>query len=100
MYTRKQYLNKECTHREYWGQFVNSHTKNLVRTHIGFSKIMQSDDPHFNDIPLEKWDAITLGHYSRAILRKVDGCVSIANQVCTLKESARQIVEQAVKIKA
>lgn len=58
MFDRKQYLNGECTHQQYYSQFVNNAVINLVVRRVGVQRILDSEDPHFNDIRLSEWDAL------------------------------------------
>ena len=46
-WTRKQYMNKECTHDEYYWQF-GKYLVNLVKARFGEERIKASKDPHFN----------------------------------------------------
>ena len=50
MYTRKQYMDNEVSHAEYYAQF-GIHLIKLVENRIGKKRILESSDPHFNDIP-------------------------------------------------
>ncbi len=93
MYTRKQYLNKECTHREYYGQFVNAGTKARVLSGIGLEALKKSTDPHFNDIPLHKWDRLVPKCPGSAGFAKAGDYYTLADGVSLLKEAARQILE-------
>lgn len=82
-YSRQQMLNNECTHRQYYAQFVNEGTKHTVLTYIGKEAIMNSTDEHLNDIPLSKWDNLQIS---------IGG--SFSHTVCVAKEAARQIQEE------
>ncbi len=91
-------------HREYYGQFVDEEIKRRVLLFIGREAIIASTDPHFNDIPLRKWDNLA-GFYSAwsegwKAEKGEDGRrrvgVSLANCVCIYKEAARQIKEGEV----
>lgn len=105
-YTRKQHLvTKECDHRTYWSQFVTEAVKSLVLRHIPKEKLLASKDPHFNDIPLQRWDRMHYGvpqHVKRAISDSnasmcppgTPGGYSLSDMTCLLKEAARQIVER------
>ena len=98
MHTRMDYLNGECTHREYYAQFVNDTIIELVSESIGLPAILRSTDEHFNDIPLERWDAAGLGLWTQEVpqaLRQAGELYTPAVSVCILKEAARQIKEQA-----
>lgn len=96
-WTRSEYLDKVCTHREYWAQFVTPYIKRLVETRFG-SRLLSSRDPHFNDIPLDEWDRINTPSLF-AIDENGDGkrFYSLSNGTCIMKEAATQIVEEAAK---
>ena len=91
MYTRKDYMNNECSHREYYAQFVNQSVISRVLSVIGKDKILASNDEHLNDIPLNLWDSMGATH-SEA-LRACGDSPSLAGYVCIRKEAARQIKE-------
>jgi hypothetical protein len=95
MKTREQYLNKECTHSEYYAQFVNKSVKERVESRIGKAAILTSTNEHFNDIPLAKWDNIYSMHslhFEMANkLKEVGDYPTLAGLVCITKEAARQI---------
>ncbi len=58
MITRKQYMNKEASHHDYYIQFATDETRRLVVRHIGEDRIKKSICEHFNDIPLAYWDTL------------------------------------------
>lgn len=98
MKTRKQYLNNEITHEEYFSQFVDNNVKNTVIMFIGLERIKQSKDKNFNDIPLAYWDAMhgAIGPYCYPKLTKagdVNGC-TISNTVCIAKQAAKIIKKE------
>lgn len=55
MFTLQQYHRSECTHDEYYSQFVNQNVLRLVASKIGVSRIEKSLHLRFNDIPLQEW---------------------------------------------
>jgi hypothetical protein len=88
-YTRKQYIDKEVTHRQYYGQFVNDWLKTIVSNSIGIDRIKASTDDRFNDIPLAEWDQLS------GILPNTNFDTSdLCSKVCILKEAAKQIREE------
>lgn len=103
--TRSEYMSA-CTktdgdtwalHRAYYRQFVTSKVIALVETTIGEGPLLASQDPHFNDIPLAKWDRL---HYTlsmdsdvRAKVRDCNDTWSLGTSVCILKEAARILRE-------
>ena len=100
MITRKQYMRKEATHREYYGQFVTDSVKQYVSSAIGKDRIAKSTDPHLSDIPLHNWDMLhaikdMCIHKVSEAAEHADGTLywSLSDQVCIAKEAARQIKE-------
>jgi hypothetical protein len=89
-------MAKECTHREYYGQFVTSWTKKTVLGSIPVGRLLRSTDEHLNDIHLDIWDrmhpAIQAGITKEMRSAGADG--SLATSVCIAKASARQIMEE------
>lgn len=58
-YTATDLRNQTCTHDQFYSQFVTLDILQLVGKQIGIKRIRQSTDPHFNDIPLQKWDRLS-----------------------------------------
>ena len=101
-YTRDEYMKDSQTdgpaaHRRYFGQFVTNGTKHRVLSHIGLERLMQSTDPHLNDIPLALWDRLTPQLPGSGGFAKAGDYYTLANGVCLAKEAARQIVEEHTK---
>jgi len=97
MYTRKQYMSKECSHKEYYSQFVCTSLRDTVKQFIGIERIMKSKDESFNDIPLKEWDnlaPIVRMHCGQSITKaNGTGGISLSDCVCTAKAAAKQIKE-------
>lgn len=90
--TRQEYLkNPNQNHRLYYGQFVTQEIKDLVVQKIQMRRIVASNDPHMNDIPLVLWDGIANRH---SYLLKNGSGYSLACGVCILKEAARQLKDE------
>lgn len=96
---RSEYMNgqgdKTLLHRQYYAQFVTDNVRALVLHTIGRSRLISSTDAHFNDIPLQRWDAMVrmLPPSVPAALKSCGDWLSLGGGVCVLKEAARQIVE-------
>ena len=97
--TRKQYLTNKVSHDQYYGQpaFCTPEVKSMVARAIGLKRILESTEPHFNDIPLERWDVL---HPAVILLvgnalREANGTAGIAlsDTVCVAKSAARQLKE-------
>jgi hypothetical protein len=105
MFSRMQYLNKVCSHRQYYAQFVDAGVLSRVTFHIGKDKIQASTNPHFNDIPLAKWDSLYPAKWDRLYplvpahidkaMRDCGDYPTLAGMVCIAKEAAEQIREGA-----
>lgn len=103
MITREQYINTSHTtradadraHREYYGQFVSSGVVGLVARRIGIDEIRASKDPHFNDIPLSRWDALhhDIIYIAGPEIKKAAGGVGLLETVCVAKVAAQGIRE-------
>jgi hypothetical protein len=106
MKTRKQYMNKEVSHQDYYAQFVTETILDTVRSRIGTKRILKSTDPHFNDIPLQLWDnlapairmtcgkSLSVSNASTCSREVKLGGVSLSDCVCVAKAAAKIIKEQ------
>ena len=99
MYTRKQYMDNEVSHAEYYAQF-GIHLIKLVENRIGKKRILKSNDPYFNDIPLAEWDMLesSVRRLVGGMLREYNGPkagVSLSDCVCAAKSAARIIKSEA-----
>lgn len=92
-YSRKDYMDNKCSHNDYYGQFVTADYERYVGEAIGVSRIKNSEDPHFNDIPLIKWDCLYLPNDIMAKLASANGSggTSLSDKVCVAKAAARMI---------
>jgi hypothetical protein len=82
-------------HRAYYAQFVTDAIRTMVVDAIGEDRIKASTDPHFNDIPLLRWDGIAM-HLPASVgahLKREGDWLTADGAVCILKESAQQIRE-------
>ena len=96
MFTRQDYLNNNCTHQEYYNQFVNDDIKKIVLNHFGYNKIKKSysEDKNLNNIPLQSWDNLAYFLNFREEFKKYGDFESLASKVCILKNAARQIITE------
>jgi hypothetical protein len=96
---RKSYIDGDVSHGQYYGQpaFCTPEVKSLVARAIGLKRILASKDPHFNDIPLERWDALhpaIVIMVGRAIREaNGNGGIALSDTVCIAKAAARLIKE-------
>lgn len=94
LFTRKQYLDNECTHDQYYGQFVTEHTINTVLSYFSKEKLVQAyaENEHLNSIKLAVWDSIPL--YAATYKMKACGdYLTKSGHVSILKRAARMIIE-------
>jgi len=95
LFTKEQLKNKECTHREFYGQFCTWLTRARIIRHIGLDTIIKSEGEHFNDISPEKWVSCNLGTDDiRARIHETGGRVMKSTLINIAKEHARQIKEE------
>ena len=101
MITREQYMTMPYSsdnavmaarHRAYYAQFVDARTIDFVVCQIGADRLRASTDPHFNDIPLRKWDNCVSGLPGSGKFRQAGDYYTVAGGVCLAKEAARQYV--------
>lgn len=57
-YTRRDFMDNKIEYAAYMRQFVTNAAIRLVEQHIGKQRVVDSKDPHLNDIPLVEWDAL------------------------------------------
>lgn len=109
MFTREQYLNGEISHQDYYMQFATDAMKNnlLMAAWSGFIDILGSKDEHFNDIPLVKWDSLSMCEFRgsemvspphisvecSALLKSAEETASPSTMVCIYKAIARSLVK-------
>lgn len=93
MFSRKDYLDGKCTHREYYAQFVNSQQKSAILSRIGKDRLEKSTCEHFNDIPLKEWDSIYCP-ISSSKMKECGDYITNAGRICIIKEAATQILEE------
>lgn len=92
MFTRAQYMNRQCSHRQYYSQFVGENTKRVVKVAFG-ERLKQSTDEHFNDIRLDEWDRLPQA-YDVKLVKTYNYNLALSDHVCIMKEAARQILEE------
>jgi hypothetical protein len=96
MRTRKQYVAGKCSHREYYGQFVNASTIAAVVRWIGSEDILASNDEHLNDIAMRRWDSAAAFMPMAITFARVGDFRSLAGLLCIAKEAAWQHREAQV----
>lgn len=95
MKTRQDYLNKQCSHSEYYAQFVTPSILGAVRSRFG-DRLFNSKDPNLNYIPLKEWDGLDYAVKATFVgsrMKEAGDYLTPAGIVCILKEAARQIIE-------
>jgi hypothetical protein len=93
-FTRAQRLANECTHEQYYNQFVNDVIINRVKQYIGKDNIIAAlaTDKGLNSIPLAKWDGVANNLYNvSAKMKEAGDYLTLAGGVCIAKAAARII---------
>ena len=99
MFTRGQYLAGECSHQEYYAQFVNQWILDCVRGRFGVKQLTEaeSNDTNFNNIPLYRWDEQNImSAVDQKLWAAANGSPyhSLSDNLCIQKIAARMIVEK------
>ena len=99
MFTAEDYIARKCTHREYFGQYVNENVRGGVLAVMGETRLMSAwrEETTFNTIPLYKWDALGIAFNFLKPMRERHDMPTLENKVCILKEAALQIVEKLLE---
>ena len=88
-------MNGECTHREYYGQYVTARHKNHLTDRISETRIIMSKDEHLNDIPLKEWDNLPVfTGFGQKKLEENGDSLTLSTKVCIYKETAKQIIDR------
>lgn len=94
LFTRKQHLDNECTHDQYYGQFVTESTIQTVLRYFNKERLVNAykEDKYLNNIPLKMWDNTPL--YAATYKMKYCGdYLTMSGHVCILKRAAIMIIE-------
>ena len=99
MFTRGQYLAGECSHQEYYGQFVNHSIIDSVRCQFGVNQLINAHeiDEHFNSIALCRWDERNImSSVNQELWKAANGSRyhSLSDNLCIKKAAAKIIVEE------
>jgi hypothetical protein len=99
-YTRQQYMNGECSHHEYYSQFVTESMKASVLARFPVSRLASelAKDRYLNGIDLPIWDTLALNGRicPRDRMKEVGDFPSMVGGVCIVKAAARMIVEENI----
>jgi len=100
MKTKEQYRNKECTHREYYAQFVTPWVKRIVKDRFGIEQLVNTpDQENLNTLTLSIWDGLVpllwMDFEICGLLKSANEWRTLGTGVCILKEAAKQLIEEA-----
>ena len=100
MKTKEQYRNKECTHREYYAQFVTPGVKRIVKDRFGIEQLVNTpDQENLNTLNLSTWDGLVpllwMNFEICSLLKSANEWRTLGTGVCILKEAAKQLIEEA-----
>lgn len=84
-FTRAQYMAKECTHREYYSQFVCDEDMARVKR-----MVLKAS--------LESWDRVAMSLLQspriHSLMKEVGDNITLSGAVCIMKEAKRQQLER------
>lgn len=103
-YTRKQYMNKEVSHQDYYAQFVTESTKRYILSDLTINEIKEafnSGDEHLNEIKIPFnnmgsggnwwWDFTP---FNNQLIKECGESNSHATHTCVGKAAARILVNE------
>jgi hypothetical protein len=97
MKTRQQYLSGECTHEEYYNQFVDERVKRIVLNRFKKEDLIKAYERNqsFNAFPLPVWDSLAQNiRFKSEDVKATGDYLTLAGSVCILKAAARLIVTE------
>ncbi|MGA0021607.1 MAG: hypothetical protein ACO3GW_05530 [Vulcanococcus sp.] len=94
--TRKQYLAHTAELFDaYFLQFAGPGYRSALSGKFGPEELLASTDPHFNDIPLARWDDAARELYPYVNHRKIteaEDFYTLSTGVCLAKAMARELI--------
>jgi hypothetical protein len=101
-FSRQDRLDNKCSHSEYYNQFVDGTVKAAVKNKFGIDRLKKAFDSgntSFNspDFRLSEWDGLAQPYNfigTNAKMKELGDYLTLAGQVCILKEAARQLVSE------
>lgn len=96
MYTRKQYLNQECSFEQYYGQFITGAVRHNLTSRKGFlDKLSESKKDNFSDVTsLKVWYSFDGGSIATDKMKECGDYLTKAGLVCIYKLAARQMLKE------
>ena len=91
-FTRSQYMKNECTHREYYGQFVTPANKKDVLNMTTLKTLLKCKEDNLSEIPLRNWDGLSV-YVTSEQFKQAGDSYSLSFLVCVNKEAAKQIID-------
>ncbi|CAL9976950.1 hypothetical protein VPHK449_0021 [Vibrio phage K449] len=85
---------KKCTFAEYHAQFITEGYINSVVERIGADRIIASNDPFLNDIPLKEWDRIGAPVGTTEAMAEIGDYLTLSIQVSLAKQAAQTFKRQ------
>lgn len=102
MFTKKQYMSRECTEDQYYSQYVDEKMIDLIRKSVMYKHILNAKDKNdFCDISMQQWDFVTgliLCLLGDKPFKQRGDIAMHSNLICIAKAAARKILaEREVK---
>ncbi len=103
MKTRKQYMNKEVSHHEYYSQFITESTKKYILSSLTVEDIrnaLESGDKHLNEIKIPYNNMGTSGSWwwdhapiNTSLVKEAGDFVSLSTHTCVAKAAAKELAK-------
>lgn len=97
-YTRKDYMDKKCTHEEYYAQFVTPVTKQAVARRFDMKLLVSAfkEDKNLNNLGGNSpWDdlAACFSRYFASVAKECGDTYSLCFGLCSMKAAARALIQ-------
>lgn len=96
MFTRKNYLEKKCTHSQYYNQFLNENLENYIADYIGKEAILKSNFENFSDIELTKFEVCHTAGVNQK-MRELGDYLTLSGVVCINKQACKNWKNRQLK---
>lgn len=94
-FTKKAYMAGECTHEQYYAQFITDDGIAMVQRSTAFKRMIKKGSKDTSSVEVQVWDLIGTDGEAVMLLKSLGDFWSISAAVCINKAIARQLLEVA-----
>ena len=94
-FTKKAYMAGECTHEQYYAQFITDDGIHMVQRSTAFKRMIKKGSKDTSSVEVQIWDLIGTDGEAVTLLKSMGDCWSMSAAVCINKAIALQLLETA-----